>query len=607
MSICYDKPRFMKRLFLTVVVLFFLSVLPEHTVRAQTTTPIPTSPAVRKVDTGGALNELLDNTVDFVIDASPTGVIKEIPNVNLTAGKDFKVPKLGKIANFFASGVQFLTPYSIKQKTIDQEKNLYISGRATYYRIDEEKQPLIVDSETAYTTEVIPELSTLDQASRFAAAITSRYSLSPVDGQYNYNIDREPLELAKKRIEPESGTGQTQETKTIKTTSGFENFGNKFFLILKRIFGSTGSIDARLASKQLTPYAESMDCLITGCEANGDLSYLKTEEQKRVKEAGGIVETYAHVDHKITTGDPNGKEQNDFDGTPINTNTLGTSAIRNATNYMLCGILPKSQRAKYVASGACQQEVTMAPETCEGGTLPSFTVNTECKLRNNSFGLAPTLISAIEAAASAYNVPSALMIAIMYGEGAFNPANQNYTTIYKNESAVTTYLAGCKTLPSCNPTSDEYKNIVPWEKENWGDVANAVRIVDSTRKPNPCNLLDGIYGLAQSLYRFQYEPRFAGKSCFGIPLVSSRTNIARACGDWKQENVETAIRYWELGNGWNDKTTSCATQAGTCESGGGGTFAGLQCATGGDTCDKIGDRKSPKSHNGCVWDTYKSN
>jgi len=601
----------MKRFFATVVVLFLLGIISVPPVFAATTpTPLPTAPTAREVD-AGTLNELLNNSVTFSItgtepDAKAPITIKD---VNLKAGSDFKVPKLDDIANFFAAGVQFLTPYSIKQKTVDQERNLYISGKATYFKTDANNQPVTAESEQAYKTEILPELSILDQASRFAAAISSKYSISPVNGEYNYNTDREPLVIKSGPKSDEAGTGAMKEGKTVKTLTDFLTKGSAFDAF-RKIFGMGGIIKAELASKQLTPYAESMDCLITGCSTNDDLSYLKsTDEQKKVKDNGGIVKTYAHISHKITTGDPNEQEQNNFGELTINTNTTGANAIKNATNYMKCAILPKSQRAKYVASGACQQEVTTTtlPDTCVGGTLPAFTANTECKLKNNSFGLAPTLISAIEAAASAYNVPASLMIAIMYGEGAFNPANQNYGAIYKNESAVTTYLAGCETLPNCSPTSDEYKNIVPWEKENWGDVASAVRIVDSTRKPNPCNLLDGIYGLAQSLHRFQYEPRFAGKSCFGIPLVSSSANIARACGDWKQENVETAIRFWELGNGWNDKTTSCATQPGTCESGGGGTFAGLQCATGGDTCDKISDRKSPKSHNGCVWDTYKSN
>ena len=601
MSICYDKPRFMKRFLIPVCMLFLLSLISRQSVHAQSPTvaSIPMPSGVRAVD-AGALNELLDNTVGFAIDATPTGVIKKIPNVNLTTGKDFKVPKLGQVADFFAGGIQFLTPYSIKQKTIDQEQNLYISGRATYYRVDENNDPLIVDSETAYTTEIIPELSTLDQASRFAAAITSRYSISPVDDEYNYNVDREPLEIAKQRIEAESGTGQTQETKTVKTTKGFENFGNEFFRILKSIFGSKGSIDARLASKQLTPYAESMDCLITGCEANGDLSYLKTEEQKRVKESGGIVETYAHVDHKITTGDPNGKEANDFDGATIQTNTLGTKAIENATNYMLCAILPKSKQGAFGVSGKCQQEVTTKPDTtCVTGSLPLFNIDTACKLKKNTFGLSNKMVETIEAAASAYDVPASLILAILYGESALNG-----NSIYVG-SGVDTYLDGCTLIPTCDPKSTtSYKNIVETAVRDWGDVADAVKIVDPARTPNPCNLTDGIFALAKFINIYHSSPSFAGQKCFGIDLLATKDDSK--CGSFSDNAAESAIRFWEFGGTWTNNTRECDTKEGTCFSGGQGSLTNLNCNST-DTCETKDNRFSQTSHNGCLWDVYKNN
>ncbi len=367
----------MKRFFCAVAVLFFLSVIPEQQACAQTTTPIPTSPAVRQIETGGALNELLDNSVPFSIGGTAPSVTITIKDVNLTTGADFNVPKLETIANFFASGVRFLTPYVIKEKTIDQEKNLYISGRARYCKTNENNRIVEQESKQAYTTEIIPELSTLDQASRFAAAITSRYSISPVDGDYNYNTDREPLELARAPLCDETDTGDTQETKTVKTTGGFFNTGGLLELF-KSIFGTGGVVKATLASRQLTPYAESMDCLITGCAAGGDLSYLKNEEeQKRVKEAGGVVETYAHISHTITGDETSGEQDNAFSNNQtIKTHTLGTKAVEDATNYMKCAILPKALRDKYGLSDKCKQDVpTATPEsqscdaTFEGVTL----------------------------------------------------------------------------------------------------------------------------------------------------------------------------------------------------------------------------------------------
>ncbi|MFZ2024749.1 MAG: hypothetical protein WAV51_00485 [Microgenomates group bacterium] len=588
----------MKRFFCAVVVLVSLSAIPEHTVRAQTTTPIPTSPSVRQIDTGGALNVLLDNSVPFSIGGTEPSISITIKDVNLTTGTDFKVPKLETIANFFANGVHFLTPYIIKEKTIDQEKNLYISGRARYCKTNENNTIVEQESKQAYKTEIIPELSTLDQASRFAAAITSKYSISPVDGDYNYNTDREPLEIANAPLCDETDTGDTQETKTVKTTGGFFNTGG-FLELLKSIFGTGGLIKATLASKQLTPYAESMDCLITGCAAGGDLSYLKSEEeQKRVQESGGVVETYAHVSHTITGNETSGEQDNAFsDNQNIKTHTLGTKAIEDATNYMKCAILPKALRNKYGLSDKCKQDVT-TPSDCTTGALPTLTIKSECKLKNNSFGLSAKLIETIEAAASAYNVPASLMLGVMYGEGAFNP-NKVFKT-----AGVDQYLDGCSTLPNCDVNASIINNIVPYFKSDWVDVADAVKIIDPNRTLNACNLTDGIFSLAKTVHRFQYAPAFAGKKCFGISLVSTLADTAQTCAAWKDENVESAIRFWEFGNGWDEKTKSCATKLNSCVTGGG---LASQCPTGGDTCDTVQTPYSQPSHNACVWNVYKTN
>ncbi len=368
----------MKQFFSVLFLFFSLSLFLVRPIHAVTPAPTP-------VD-AGALNEILDNSKSFSIGGTAASTNITIESVNLTAGSDFNVPKLEDIATFFASGAAYLTPYTIKQKTINQEQNLYISGRATYYKTNAQNQPIAVNSDTAYTTEILPELSTLDQASRFAAAITSRYSLAPVNDMYDYNNNRGPLELAPITIEELSGTGEVQEAKLVKTIgSFFENRGGLLELF-KSIFGTSGIIKAKLASKQLTPYSESMDCLITGCSANGDLTYLSPEEQKKVKDNGGIVKTYAPISHKITSGDPNGQEDNNFDGLTIKTNTLGTKAIENATNYMKCAILPKLIQEHFGLADKCKPEtiVPVALESCDE-TFQGITLTPE---KYNGFGSA---------------------------------------------------------------------------------------------------------------------------------------------------------------------------------------------------------------------------
>lgn len=357
----------MKRVFIVLGICCLLGVCPAQLLHAATIAPTQSALAAPTPVDAGALNEIIDNSEPFSIGGTASSTNISIKNVNLTAGSDFQVPKLEDVANFFASGAAYLIHNDIKQQSINQEQNLYISGRATYYKTNANNQPISVNSDNAYTTEIIPELSTLDQASRFAAAITSRYSIAPVGGVYDYNYNRGPLILAPQTIDELSGSGETQEAKLVKTIgSFFENRGG-LLEILKSIFGTSGVIKAVLASKQLTPYSESMDCLITGCSANGDLTYLTPEEQEKVKENGGIVKTYASVFHKITTGDPNGQEENNFDGVPIKTNSLGTKAIENATNYMKCSILPMSAQEKFGLTDKCKPETVtpIASESCD--------------------------------------------------------------------------------------------------------------------------------------------------------------------------------------------------------------------------------------------------
>lgn len=589
----------MKRFFIAVSIVVFATGV-THPVHAQTATPKPTVAGTKAVD-AGTLNQLIDTSQQYSIGATETATTVTIPDVNLTAGKDFKVPKLDAIANFFATGVQYLTPYTVKQKTINQDQNLFISGKATYCKISEDNQLVKKPSNSAYTTEVIPELSTLDQASRFAAAITTQYSLSKTDGEYNYNANREPLvmDVTNALGCDDTGNGTVQDPKNVKITSDFFNRGG-LLTLLKTIFGTRGVIKTTLSSKQLTPYAESMDCLITGCGSGGDLSYLSPEEQKKVQGSGGVVQTYAPPTHDITSGESTGSEQNTFESQKgnitINTNSAGTKAIENATNYMKCSILPKSLRDKFGLAGKCQQAATATD--CSSGSIPEVAVKSACALKNNTFGLSEKLIKTIEQAASTYEVPASLMLGVIYGEGSLNP-NSLFTT-----KAVDTYLDGCTPLPDCSENASIINNIVPYYKSNWIDVADAVKKVAPDRTPNVCNLTDGIYALAETLHRFQYAPAFAGKTCFGIALASSLGETAQTCAAWKDTNVESAIRFWEFGNGWDNTTKSCATKMGSCVTGGG---LAAQCPTGGDTCDTVSSPYAQASHNACVWNVYKNN
>jgi len=254
-----------------------------------------------------------------------------------------------------------------------------------------------------------------------------------------------------------------------------------------------------------------------------------------------------------------------------------------------CWLVPANQQK----SPKCPQ----AQEVCEGGgTVPEFKIDLSCAMKNNTLGLPDKLVEAIEAAASAYQVPASLLVGVFYGEGAFNPGSKFLDPVF-----VESQLNSCTLLPNCDPNADVINNIAPFFKVYWGEIKNAVKIIAPDRTPNACNLLDGIFAAAKDISRNQYgSAAFAGKTCYGIPL-NPGTGTSSTC-DWDQSDVETAIRVWEFGFVYNDKFT-CATLENSCFTGGG---PAMNCV-GGDICETISSRYSNASHNACVMDVYLSN
>ncbi|MFH0750124.1 MAG: hypothetical protein V1917_04420 [Candidatus Gottesmanbacteria bacterium] len=591
----------MKRLFGAIICIVFLLVsVPETPIAAATPTPtraVTPAPSGKPVD-AGILNTMLDNSDSYSFGASETAKKMNVPSVNLEAGKDFNIANLDTIAALFKRAAPFLTAFTVKKQTVVQDPNLFISGKAITCQYSQkdgslEKQEV---SKLPYKTEVLPELSDLDQASRQIAPLLTRYSISKTNDQYDFR--RDALEIQNPPECDTTGQGTTQDEKAVQITQPMTVAG-WLVNLFKEIFAS-GTIKKTFSSKQLTPYADSMNCLIVGCKGDENLTYLPEEERERVSQGGGIAKTYAPITHDVTKGETHGEQDNAFGGTTtIKTHTAYTKAVENATNYIKCAILPKSAQAKYGLTNECQR-APVAKDTCETAPLPNLPINPECKLKNNTLKLPANLTTAIEAASSAFKVPSSLMVGIMFSEGAFNKAD----SIYLNSTEVEKYLKGCAILPNCDPNSTkEFKNIVPYIPVDWPSIADAVKVVDPNRTPNPCNLLDGIFALAKDLSKNQYGvPRFAGKSCFGIPL-NAGSGASFTC-NWSDSSAETAIRVWEFGTAWIDATKSCATKRNSCSEGGG--FL-MQCQTGGDTCETVNNRYTQKSHNACIWDVYKSN
>jgi hypothetical protein len=185
----------------------------------------------------------------------------------------------------------------------------------------------------------------------------------------------------------------------------------------------------------------------------------------------------------------------------------------------------------------------------------------------------------------------------MFGEGAFESGRYDWTNDNVEE-----WLREGACMPNCNPAVFPSQGVVPFLTQAiWNEHADAVRQIDPNRVPNPCNLLDLIFAMADFLRDGAAgNPGFAGYSCFGFPLNTGVAPLA-SCS-WPGRDVETAIKVWE--SGYTTAVGSrCWTGRGTCLLG----EAGQACTLGnGDGCETITNRYAwpDTSHTGCVWNVY---
>lgn len=239
-----------------------------------------------------------------------------------------------------------------------------------------------------------------------------------------------------------------------------------------------------------------------------------------------------------------------------------------------------------------------------GGNAPDLSGAT-CSLKSSaaSFasGIPPTLIRLINSAATSYKVPPSLILGVMFAEGDFNMDNSgNYTKFDWTESNVQEMIKEGACMGNCDPNTFPSYGPVPFVTSNWNDYKNAIQVVAPGRKTNPCNLADGVFALAMELRSSASgNSGYLGKTCFGIQL-NPGVAPPDSCS-WGDTHVETAIKGWEMGGSLPNE---CWTQINSCNLGGIGT-----CSTGGDTCETVRNRydRLSRSHNGCIWDTYKEN
>lgn len=255
------------------------------------------------------------------------------------------------------------------------------------------------------------------------------------------------------------------------------------------------------------------------------------------------------------------------------------------SSTIVCGQMPDTLPK---AQGSCQL----------GGTSPRV-------------GAIPqSLIDIVTAAAETYKVPPNLILAIMFGEGAFNqPPYQKYD--WTEENVIN--WATCEPLPGC---SSPQTSIVSGLGLNWTEHSNQVidelqQIDPSKKVADACNLIDEIYVIANMLHGAAGAGKdLEGHTCYGIEMKSSDP---QSCA-WEPYQFETAIRVYKYGSYWTPTSTSttitcpypngchCATRSeynGVSGCGAGG-FEKTACQVE-DTCETVGG-STHTSHNACVYD-----
>ena len=228
--------------------------------------------------------------------------------------------------------------------------------------------------------------------------------------------------------------------------------------------------------------------------------------------------------------------------------------------------------------------------TCKnGGLIPSLPTSSGCNLKSGALNgaVGNELRKILSSAAHTFKVPPSLILAVMYGEGAFNGQFE-----WENDSVVRQASGANGCMPGCNPADP-----LSWILKGIEPMEEAVKKIDPNRTANPCNPLDMIFTSARILTYWDGYNKFKINSCFGIQLNTNEGG-SNSCS-WSTTQVARGIKGWESGI-----TSMCITLENSCLLGGGAKAACL----GGDNCEKINFRYPNKpSHFGCLWDVYNNN
>ncbi|HOM68165.1 MAG TPA: hypothetical protein PLA57_00020 [Candidatus Paceibacterota bacterium] len=229
--------------------------------------------------------------------------------------------------------------------------------------------------------------------------------------------------------------------------------------------------------------------------------------------------------------------------------------------------------------------------TCgNGGLMPNLPTSSGCNLKIGALNgaVGNELRTIISSAAHTFKVPPSLILAVMYGEGAFNGQFP-----WNNDSIVRQASGANGCMPGCDPATP-----FTWILKGIPVDDEVVKRIFPNRNPNPCNPIDVVFTTAHSIdYWEGYTGEFGMPECFGLDLNIDEGE-ATSCF-WTDNQVAKGIKGWESGI-----SPMCLTLKNSCLLGGGTKAA----CPGGDNCETINNRYIDQpSHFGCLWDVYNNN
>ena len=574
----------MKRKQLTVLFCIVLGIASlAHPVYAAIPTPVP--PTVATVPIGikipnGVNNVIIESQHGPDYEPTPGDPYKiTIPGADVSTD-NFNIPKkLEQIGDWLTNVLPFMNAQTITNKVIPHQNNLYISGQARRCIYLPGASKPIENVGDTYKTELVEYLPKLMTATELLSANTVRNVVSLKAGSYDFRGPSYEVDKAPPRGSTGEGTDQDPKQVTLAQTFSIPSIIEFFQNLVK--------IKRELVSKQQTPEADRIHCLLNGCVQSGaDLEYIGDgKKQEVINKSGGIVDAGFRTNSMDTTKgeNPNGQEEN-F----TKTNTSYTKQMENSANLIKCSLVPKGKRgtiglteedcADFVKK-PCDTKLPDLSKYQQGCTLKNTQLLTTSgnylteyqKLALPQGDLPQLAKDIINAAGNIYKVPPALILATMVSEGSFqHPAltkaqAENFQKLgmswVKETSEKDAWMwtdenvkkwSVCKgKVPMCeayaHPDTGS-KGPVGWidgwffeESDKYYAGVQAVQERTKEQVSN-CNFMDAIFALAKSMQKTSGGVTYPYTTCWGHPLLM-KGGPSTSC-TWNEARVTTATRQY---------------------------------------------------------------